>query len=67
MGWTFSPVIGPAIHSAGNAATSAPSVWKIRVVLAFWSAQTIWMPNNAKHMFQMCKFAQRAPCETPFP
>src|SRR3546814_15746 len=40
MGWTISPVIGPAIHKAGSAATSAPSVWNIRVVFALWSAQT---------------------------
>ena len=40
----------PAISS-----TSAPSVWKIRLTLAFCSPKANWIPRNPKHMFQICQ------------
>ena len=34
---------------------SAPSVWKMRLTLAFCSAKPNWMPRKPKHMFQICQ------------
>jgi hypothetical protein len=39
MGWTRSPVTGAAIHRMGMFSTLAPSVSKIRLTFAFWSAK----------------------------
>ena len=33
----------------------APSVWKMRLTLAFCSAKPNWMPRKPKHMFQICQ------------
>src|SRR5690606_24857152 len=34
---------------------SAPSVWKMRLTLAFCRANPNWMPRKPKHMFQICQ------------
>src|SRR5690348_1600917 len=36
--------------------TLAPSVSKIRLTFAFWSAKPNWMPRNPKLMFQICQY-----------
>ena len=55
MGCTTSPVSGAATQSNGSVFMSAPRVWKIRLALAFWSANPNWMPRKPKHMFQICQ------------
>ncbi|MNY79882.1 hypothetical protein D3C86_2207100 [compost metagenome] len=60
IGWTKRPVAGAAIHSMASSLTSAPRVWKIRLVLTFCSPQTIWTPNRPQHMFQICEKDSRA-------
>jgi hypothetical protein len=54
IGWTISPVIGAAIHRIARLATSAPSVWKMRLTLPFCSSNPIWMPRKPKLLFQIC-------------
>ncbi len=54
-GCTINPVSGAAIHNAGISDTLAPSVWKMRLTLAFCSAKPNWMPRKPKHMFQICQ------------
>src|SRR6185295_17408274 len=55
MGCTISPVSGAAIQRIGICSTCAPSVWKMRLTLAFCSAKPNWIPRNPKHMFQICQ------------
>lgn len=50
-GWTRSPVRGAAIHKAGRSSRLAPSDWKTRLMLAFWSANPIWIPKKPNEMF----------------
>src|SRR5690606_41260505 len=53
MGWTSRPVRGAAIHRMARLSTSAPRVWKMRLVLAFCRPKPIWMPKKPTHMFQI--------------
>ena len=59
IGWTISPVSGAAIHRMASESTSAPSVWKMRLVLAFCRPKPIWMPKKPTHMFQIASRVRR--------
>ncbi|KAK0348990.1 hypothetical protein LTR94_034951, partial [Friedmanniomyces endolithicus] len=55
IGWISSPVSGAAIQRIARLSTSAPRVWKMRLVLAFWSPNPIWIPKKPTHMFQIAR------------
>src|SRR6266403_1269345 len=55
IGCTNSPVSGAATHSSGTCSSPAPSVWNMRLTLAFCSAKPNCRPRNPKHMFQICQ------------
>ena len=38
-----------------NLLDARPSVWKMRLTLAFCNAKPNWMPRKPKHMFQICQ------------
>src|SRR3546814_17580506 len=64
MGWTLSPVNGPAIHTASSAATYEPSAWHIRDVFASRKPRTSWMPHNATPSYHTRKIFRPKPPQT---
>ena len=59
IGCTRRPVTGAASQYRARLSGSAPSVEKMRLVLAFCSAKPNWMPKKPKLMFQSCQNDRR--------
>ncbi|GAB1342679.1 hypothetical protein MASR1M101_18060 [Gemmatimonas sp.] len=51
MGWTMSPVTGPARYNRGKLASSAPRYRYIGLMLLCWSPKLYWIPKKPTFMF----------------
>ena len=59
IGCTSRPVTGAASQNSARSSGWAPSVEKMRLVLAFCSAKPNWMPKKPKLMFHNCQNDRR--------
>src|SRR5688500_5952621 len=59
IGCTTRPVTGAASQNRASWSGSAPSVEKMRLVLAFCSAKPNWIPKKPKLMFHSCQNDRR--------